>query len=79
MTVRLLTGLWFGSRDQRLGTAARGSSAGLRLRSGRDLAAATVSARPLFTSSSDNVRDRGDVLQQSKLILGISCIRLLRY
>lgn len=45
MTVRLLTGLWFGSRDQRLGTAARGRSAGLRLRSGRDLAAATVSAR----------------------------------
>jgi hypothetical protein len=55
VTVRLLTGLWFGSRDQRLGTAARGRSAGLRLRSGHDLAAATVSARPLFTSSSDNV------------------------
>ncbi|CAK9202423.1 unnamed protein product [Sphagnum troendelagicum] len=35
--------------------------------------------RPLLTSSSDNVRDRGDVLQQSKLILGISCMRLLRY
>lgn len=45
MTVRLLAGLWFGSRDQRLGTAARGRSAGLRLRSGSDLAAATVSAR----------------------------------
>lgn len=43
----LLTGLWFGSRDRRLGTAARGRSAWLRLHSGRDLAAATVSARAL--------------------------------